>query len=151
MHCPFCQYEKSRVVDTTKDAPGGIRRRRECLQCGERFSTLERAILASPLLVKQDGTREEFDREKLKQGIRTACTKRPIPAAAIERLVGEIESALQRMGKAEVSSRVVGDMAMQRLKDLDHVAYIRYASVYLQLDDLQSIRTEIDQLLSEES
>jgi len=151
MHCPYCQYEKSRVVDTTKDAPGGIRRRRECLQCSERFSTLERAILASPLLVKQDGTREEFDREKLKRGIRTACTKRPIPAAAIERLVGEIESTLQRMGKAEVSSRVVGDMAMEGLKDLDHVAYIRYASVYLQLDDLQSIRTEINQLLSEES
>ena len=151
MHCPFCQYQKSKVVDTTKDAPGGIRRRRECLKCGERFSTLERAILATPLLIKQDGTREEFDREKLKQGIRTACTKRPIPAAAIERLVGEIESSLQRMGKAEVSSRVVGDMAMEGLKDLDHVAYIRYASVYLQLDDLQAIRTEIDQLLSEES
>jgi transcriptional repressor NrdR len=151
MHCPFCQNEKSRVVDTNKDAPGGIRRRRECLKCGERFSTLERAILASPLLIKQDGTREEFDREKLKQGFRTACTKRPIPAAAIERMVGEIESALQRMGKAEVSSRVVGDMAMERLKDLDHVAFIRYASVYLQLKDLQSIRTEIDQLLSEES
>ena len=151
MHCPYCQYEKSKVVDTTKNAPGGIRRRRECLKCGERFSTLERAILATPLLVKQDGTREEFDREKLKQGIRTACTKRPIPAAAIERLVGEIESTLERMGKAEVSSRVVGDMAMEGLKDLDHVAYIRYASVYLQLEDLQAIRTEIDQLLSEES
>ena len=151
MHCPYCQYEKSRVVDTTKNSPGGIRRRRECLKCGERFSTLERAILASPLLVKQDGSREEFDRDKLKQGIRTACTKRPIPAAAIERLVGEIESSLQRMGKAEVSSRVVGDMAMEGLKDLDHVAYIRYASVYLQLEDLQAIRTEIDQLLSEES
>lgn len=151
MHCPYCQYEKSKVVDTTKDAPGGIRRRRECLQCGERYSTLERAILATPLLVKQDGTREEFDREKLKQGIRTACTKRPIPAAAIERLVGEIESTLQRMGKAEVSSRVIGDMAMSGLKDLDQVAYIRYASVYLQFKDLQAIRTEIDQLLSEES
>ena len=150
MHCPYCQHEKSKVVDTTKNAPGGIRRRRECLKCGERFSTLERAILASPLLVKQDGTREEFNREKLEQGIRTACTKRPIPAVAIEHLVGEIESTLQRMGKAEVSSRVVGDMAMEGLKDLDHVAYIRYASVYLQLEDLQAIRTEIDQLLSEE-
>ena len=151
MHCPYCQYEKSKVVDTTKDAPGGIRRRRECLQCGERYSTLERAILATPLLIKQDGTREEFDREKLKQGVRIACTKRPIPAAAIERLVGEIESTLQRMGKAEVSSRVVGEMAMEGLKDIDHLAYIRYASVYLQFKDLQAIRTEIDLLLSEES
>lgn len=151
MHCPYCQHEKSRVVDTTKNAPGGIRRRRECLNCGERFSTLERAILAVPLIVKQDGTREEFNRDKLLHGIRLACTKRPISAANIERLIGEIESTLQRMGKAEVSSRVVGDMVIQALRELDHIAYIRYASVYLQLDDLQSIRTEIDRLLSEES
>ena len=151
MLCPYCQYEKSKVIDTTKNAPGGIRRRRECLKCGERFSTLERAILASPLIIKQDGIREEFNREKLAQGLRTACTKRPISAADIERLVGEIESALQRMGKAEISSRIVGDMAMKGLKELDYVAFIRYASVYLQLDDLQAIRTEIDRLLSEES
>jgi len=151
MHCPFCQHQKSRVIDTTKGAPGGIRRRRECLNCGERFSTLERPILATPLLVKKDGTREEFNREKLTQGIRTACTKRPVSAADIERLIGEIESTLQRMGKSEVDSRVVGDMAMQRLREMDHVAYIRYASVYLQLDDLQSVRSEIDRLLSEDS
>ena len=151
MHCPFCQHNKSKVVDTTKDAPGGIRRRRECLKCGERFSTLERAILGTPLIIKQDGTREEFNREKLSQGIRIACTKRPVSAADIERLVGEIEAALQRIGKAEVSSRVVGDMAMEGLKELDYVAYIRYASVYLQMDDLNAIRTEIDHLLSEES
>ncbi len=151
MLCPYCRYEKSKVIDTTKNAPGGIRRRRECLKCGERFSTLERAILASPLIIKQDGIREEFNREKLAQGLRTACTKRPVSAADIERLVGEIESALQRMGKAEISSRVVGDMAMKGLKELDYVAFIRYASVYLQLDDLQAIRTEIDRLLSEES
>jgi transcriptional repressor NrdR len=151
MHCPFCEYQKSRVVDTTKDAPGGIRRRRECLKCGERFSTLERPILATPLLVKKDGTREEFNREKLSQGIRTACTKRPVSAADIERLIGEIESTLQRMGKSEVASRIVGDMAMRGLKEMDHVAYIRYASVYLQLEDLQAVRSEIDRLLSEES
>lgn len=151
MHCPFCQFEKSKVVDTTKDAPGGIRRRRECLKCGERFSTLERPILATPLLVKQDGTREEFNRDKLMRGIRISCAKRPVSAADIERLVGEIESTLQRMGKSEVSSRVVGDMVIEGLKELDLVAYIRYATVYLQLGDLQAIRTEIDQLLSEES
>jgi len=151
MLCPYCRYEKSKVIDTTKNAPGGIRRRRECLKCGERFSTLERAILASPLIIKQDGIREEFNREKLAQGLRTACTKRPVSAADIERLVGEIESALQRMGKAEISSRVVGDMAMKGLKELDYVAFIRYASVYLQLEDLQAIRSEIDRLLSEES
>ncbi|MES0359315.1 MAG: ATP cone domain-containing protein, partial [Anaerolineales bacterium] len=96
------------MVDTSHDARGGIRRRRECNNCSQRFSTYERAILANPLLVKQDGTREEFDRDKLLAGIRISCAKRPVSAAEIERLVGEIESALQAMGRAEVSSRVVG-------------------------------------------
>jgi len=99
------------------------------------------------LLVKQDGTREEFDREKLLGGIRISCAKRPVSAAEIERLVGEIESTLQAMGRSEVSSRVVGDMAIAGLKELDQVAYIRYAIVYLGLDDLRSIRDEIDHLL----
>jgi transcriptional repressor NrdR len=135
------------VVDTSHDTRGGIRRRRECLNCGQRFSTYERAILATPLIIKQDGTREEFDRDKLISGIRISCAKRPVSAADIERLVGEIESALQAMGRAEVSSRVVGDMAIAGLKDLDQVAYIRYAIVYLGLDDLRSIRQEIDRLL----
>jgi transcriptional repressor NrdR len=151
MRCPYCQHEKSRVVDTTKNAPGGIRRRRECLNCGERFSTLERPILGTPLIIKQDGTREEFDRDKLIKGIRTACTKRPVAAADLERLVGEIESTLQRMGKSEVVSRVVGDMVIKGLKELDYIAYIRYATVYLQMGDLQALRSEIDRLLSEES
>jgi len=151
MRCPYCQHEKSRVVDTTKNAPGGIRRRRECLICGERFSTLERPILGTPLIIKQDGTREEFDRDKLMKGIRTACTKRPVAAADLERLVGEIESTLQRMGKSEVVSRVVGDMVIKGLKELDYIAYIRYATVYLQMGDLQALRSEIDRLLSEES
>jgi transcriptional repressor NrdR len=135
------------VVDTSHDARGGIRRRRECNNCHQRFSTYERAILANPLLVKQDGTREEFDRDKLLRGIRISCAKRPVSAAEIERLVGEIESALQAMGRAEVSSRVVGDMVIAGLKEMDQVAYIRYAIVYLGLDDLRSIRDEIDHLL----
>lgn len=147
MRCPYCQGEDSRVVDTSHDARGGIRRRRECNNCSQRFSTYERAILANPLLVKQDGTREEFDRDKLLSGIRISCAKRPVSAAEIERLVGEIESALQAMGRAEVSSRVVGDMVIAGLKEMDQVAYIRYAIVYLGLDDLRSIRDEIDHLL----
>jgi transcriptional repressor NrdR len=97
--------------------------------------------------VKQDGTREEFDHEKLSRGIRIACAKRPVSAADIDRLVGEIESALQAMGRAEVSSRIVGDMAIAGIKELDQIAYIRYAIVYLGLDDLHAIRKEIDQLL----
>ena len=147
MRCPYCQDDDSRVVDTSHDARGGIRRRRECNNCNQRFSTYERAILANPLLVKQDGTREEYDRDKLLAGIRISCAKRPVSAAEIERLVGEIESALQAMGRAEVSSRVVGDMVIAGLKELDQVAYIRYAIVYLGLDDLRSIRDEIDHLL----
>ena len=149
MRCPYCQYEDSKVLDTTHDAHGGIRRRRECNECKQRFSTYERPILATPLIIKADGTREEFDREKLPRGIRISCAKRPVSAADIERLVGEIEATLQRLGRAEVSSRVVGDMVVRGLKELDQIAYIRYAIVYLHLDDLMAIRSEIDRLLSE--
>jgi transcriptional repressor NrdR len=99
--------------------------------------------------VKQDGTREEFDREKLARGVRIACAKRPVSAADIDRLVGEVEASVQQLGKAEVSSRVVGDMVIAGLKELDHIAYIRYAIVYLRLDDLRSIRDEINRLLRE--
>ena len=147
MRCPYCQNDESKVLDTSHDSHGGIRRRRECMKCGQRFSSYERPILSTPLIVKQDGMREEFDREKLARGIRISCAKRPVSAADIERLVGEIEVTLQAMGRAEVSSRVVGDMVIAGLKELDHIAYIRYAIVYLGLDDLKSIRSEIDRLL----
>jgi transcriptional repressor NrdR len=147
MRCPYCQNERSKVVDTTHDARGGVRRRRECLSCEQRFSTYERPILATPLLIKQDNSREEFDREKLLKGIRIACAKRPVSASDIERIVGEIESSLQSMSRSEVSSRVVGDMVIAHLKKLDLIAYIRYAIVYLGFDDLTSIRGEIDHLL----
>ncbi len=149
MRCPYCQNEASKVLDTTHDAHGGVRRRRECENCHQRFSTYERPILATPLIIKADGTREEFDREKLLRDVRIACAKRPVSATDIERLVGEIEAALQRMGRAEVPSRVVGDMVVKGLKELDQIAYIRYAIVYLHLDDLGAIRREIDRLLSE--
>jgi transcriptional repressor NrdR len=103
--------------------------------------------LATPLIIKQDGTREEFDREKMARGIRISCAKRPVSAAEIERMIGHVESQLQKMGKSEVSSRVVGDLVMQVLKEIDQVAFIRYAIVYLGLDDLHSIRDEINHLL----
>jgi len=147
MRCPYCQNDDVKVIDTSHDSHGGIRRRRECKKCGQRFSTTERPILATPLLIKQDGTREEFDREKLSRGIRIACAKRPVSAADIERLVGQVEAKLQKLGKAEVSSRVVGDLVINGMKELDQIAYIRYAIVYLRLDDLQSLRNEIDRLL----
>jgi len=147
MRCPYCKHQDSRVIDTSHDVRGGIRRRRECENCGKRFSTHERPILATPLIIKQDSTREEFDRDKLIRGIHISCAKRPVSAADIERLVGEIESTLQSMGRSEVSSRVVGDMVIAGLKDLDQIAYIRYAIVYLGLDDLKEIRSEIDRIL----
>ena len=147
MQCPYCQSGRTRVIDTTHDSRGGVRRRRVCRECDQRFSTYERAMLAAPLVTKADGTREEFEREKLAKGIRIACAKRPVSATDIDRLVGEIESTLRRMGKAEVSSRIVGDLVIAGLKELDYIAYIRYAIVYLGLDDLQAIRDEIDRLL----
>ena len=149
MRCPYCKHHDSKVLDTSHDSHGGIRRRRECLKCRQRFSSYERPILATPLLIKQDGAREEFDREKLARGIRISCAKRPVSAADIERMIGHVETSLQKLGKAEVSSRVVGDLVMATLKEADQIAYIRYAIVYLGLDDLQSIRTEMDQLLED--
>jgi transcriptional repressor NrdR len=147
LHCPYCQSEESKVIDTTHDSQGGIRRRRECESCGKRFSTYERLILQTPLIVKRDGTREEFDREKLLRGVHTACTKRPVTSDQMEALVDEVESRLQQLGRGEITSRVVGDMVIEGLKKLDLIAYIRYSSVYLQLDDLHAIRDEIDKLL----
>ncbi len=152
MKCPYCgATSESRVIDTNHDARGGIRRRRECKHCGERFSSYERAILATPILIKAGGEREAFDREKLLHGVRIACAKRPVASADLERLADQIETNLQRMGKAEISSRVVGDMVIEGLKALDSIAYIRYAIVYLRLDNLDSVRAEIDKLLEEQS
>jgi len=147
MRCPHCMSENTHVIDTTHDSRGGIRRRRECDDCAQRFSTYERAVLSTPIIIKKDNTREEFDKEKLLQGIRIACAKRPVSAEQIERLAGEIESSLQQIGKLEIPSRVIGDMVIDGLKKLDHVAYIRYAIVYLPLTNLQAIEDEINQLL----
>jgi transcriptional repressor NrdR len=149
MKCPYCDHSKTRVIDTSHDARGGTRRRRVCDKCDQRFSSYERPILATPLLIKRDGTREEFSREKLLAGLKVACTKRPISAADIERIAGEVEAELQMLGKAEVRSRVVGDKVTAKLKELDEVAYIRFAIVYLRLGDLESIRNEIDRLFNE--
>lgn len=147
MKCPYCDHPKTRVIDTNHDIRGGTRRRRSCDHCQQRFSSYERPILSTPLLVKRDGTRESFSRDKLLAGLRVACYKRPVAAADIERIAGEVEAELQQMGKSEVKSRLVGDKIIAKLKNLDQVAYIRYAIVYLRLGDLESIRGEIDRLL----
>lgn len=146
MKCPFCGSDNTKVVDTRHDAQGNVRRRRECTDCDQRFSTVERAILTTPLVVKRDGRREEFEPEKLKSGLRIACARRPIPASAIERIVERVEYAIRQTGRTEVPSQIIGDIAIEELRKLDEVAYIRYAIVYMGLKDLESIRAEIDQL-----
>ncbi|MCW5876661.1 MAG: transcriptional regulator NrdR [Anaerolineales bacterium] len=150
MQCPHCKdpdQEGSKVIDTTHDSRGGIRRRRECKNCGKRYSTYERPVLAAPMLIKKDGSREEFDREKLTHSVQLACVKLPVSAADIDHLVGNIETALMQMEKPEVPSRVVGDMVIAGLKDLNEIAYIRFALVYLGLNDLHTIREEVDKLI----
>ena len=147
MRCPHCESENSKVIDTTHDSKGGIRRRRECEDCNLRFSTYERAILSTPLIIKKDNTREEFNRDKLMSGIRIACAKRPVPAAEVERLAGEVEAKLQKMNKLEIPSRVIGDLVINGLLNLDKIAYIRYAIVYLPLNNMNDIIKEINRLL----
>ena len=146
MKCPFCGATESRVLDT-RDVGNGIRRRRECEQCKQRFTTYEQVAKINLLIVKRDGRREPFDRQKLLEGIWKACAKRPIASEAIENLVSDIESKLYALGQAEVPSRVVGEMVMERLKNLDGVAYVRFASVYRSFADLETLKREVDQML----
>lgn len=146
MNCPYCEGNKTRVIDTSRNARG-VRRRRACRRCGQRFNTVERAILTIPLVVKADGRREEFDRDKLLNGIRVACAKRPVAAEAVEGLVDRVEAEMRAAGKAEVNAKTMGDIVIEGLKELDKVAYIRFAIVYLGLDDLDAVRSEIDRLM----
>jgi transcriptional repressor NrdR len=148
MKCPYCESDNTRVIDTAHETTGpGIRRRRECMTCNKRFSTLERAILDTPMVVKSDGRREPFEHAKLMSGIRMACAKRPIASSVLEGIVNTIEAKIQQTGKAEVPSKMIGDLVIVALKDIDQVAYIRFATVYLGLDDVESIRQEIDKIL----
>lgn len=149
MKCPQCAYTDSHVIDTVREGSGNIRRRRVCKACGRRFSTLERVVEVAPLVVKRGGRRETFNREKVLEGIRIACAKRPVPAADIERLADQVECQVIALGKSEVSAREVGDFALHGLRNVDEVAYIRYAIVYLNLRDLDSVKGEIEKLLGE--
>lgn len=150
MKCPFCGSKRTRVIDTTRKEQS-VRRRRVCSACDRRFSTMERAILTTPLVVKGDDRREKFEREKVLFGLRIACAKRPVSADDLERVVDRVESRIRQIGKAEISSRVIGDSVIQELKTLDPVSYIRYAIVYLGLEDLEAVREEINHLLEAES
>jgi len=149
MKCPNCGSGDTYVIDTAREPSGGIRRRRSCKACGRRFSTVERVVEATPLVVKRGGRREAFNRDKILEGVRISCAKRPVAAEDIERLVNQIEANVLAMNKSEVPAREIGDMVLQGLRELDEVAYIRYAIVYLNLKDLESVKNEIERLLSE--
>ncbi|MBM3939682.1 MAG: transcriptional repressor NrdR [SAR202 cluster bacterium] len=149
MRCPNCGDPDSRVTDS-RDTGDEIRRRRECAQCGVRFTTYERVQRAALMVVKRDGRREEFNREKLIRSIRLACVKRPLPTGVIEKVVDEIESDLQRLGRAEVPATVIGEATLDKLREIDTVAYIRYASVYRDFDDASGFIREIQALQEEE-
>ena len=144
MKCPFCRHNKTRVVDKRNlEELDTIRRRRECLACGRRFSTYERIEWTGVSVIKKDGRRESFDRDKLLAGLLKACEKRPIPREEVEKLVSAIEAGLYNYGSREVPAQIIGELVMDRLKALDKVAYIRFASVYREFTDLKSFEKEL--------
>jgi transcriptional repressor NrdR len=146
MKCPYCGFHESRVTDS-RDQGGTIHRRRRCEHCFQRFSTVESVVLPELMVVKRDGRREPFKREKIQTGLQHACQKRPIPVGQLEAIVEEIETELYKLGQAEVETRVIGEMIMERLRKLDDIAYIRFASVYRSYPDIQAMRQEMDRLL----
>ncbi len=148
MRCPYCDHDESRVTDS-REATDGVRRRRECARCGLRFTTVERVQSTSLLVVKRDGRREEFNAEKVRAGVLHACTKRPVSVEAIDGLVEQVERGLTSLGKPEVPGAVIGQLVMEGLKTLDHVAYVRFASVYRNFTDLESFAKEVEALQRE--
>ncbi len=147
MKCPYCGYEETQVIDTREtENLETTRRRRECLKCKKRFTTYERVEEAEIIVVKKDGKRERFERQKLLNGILKACEKRPIPLEKIEKLVDEVESDLRKRDSVEVESKIIGELAMKKLKTLDKVAYIRFASVYREFEDLDRFEEELEKL-----
>jgi transcriptional repressor NrdR len=150
MRCPQCGTRDTRVVDSRDlDESATIRRRRECASCSNRFTTYERVETARLVIVKRDGTRQEFDRDKLASGLRKALTRRPVPEAAAGQAADEIEAELRATGLSEVPSTRVGVMAMEKLRGIDQIAYIRFASVYRSFEDLEDLKREVDSLFND--
>ena len=150
MRCPYCQHADDRVVDSREGGDGAvIRRRRECLACRRRFTTYERIDVVMPMVVKKDGRREPWDRAKLEAGFHKACEKRPVSADAIEDGVARIEHSIQEKGLREIRSAEVGEQVMERLKSLDEVAYVRFASVYRSFRDIAEFQRTVESLVSE--
>ncbi|MBT5330679.1 MAG: transcriptional regulator NrdR [Porticoccaceae bacterium] len=147
MHCPFCNTEDTKVIDSRLVAAGGqIRRRRECVNCGERYTTYEMPELVMPYVVKTDGTREPFNEEKLRGGLQRALEKRPVDSEQVESAITRIKQSLRSTGEREVPSRMIGESLMETLHELDQVAYVRFASVYRQFEDIEEFRAELDKL-----
>lgn len=147
MHCPFCSKDDTRVVDSRLVADGNqVRRRRECASCGERFTTFETAELVVPRIVKTDGNRTPFDEDKLRTGMQRALEKRPVSTEALEAAIGRIIHNLRASGERELPSRKVGELVMDELRELDAVAYIRFASVYKSYQDISDFADELDRL-----
>ncbi|GAA6146399.1 MAG: transcriptional regulator NrdR [Thalassolituus sp.] len=147
MHCPFCAHPETKVIDSRLVADGEqIRRRRECTSCGERYTTFETAELVMPKVIKQDGTREPFNEEKLRLGIQRALEKRPVSVESIEAALTHIKQKLRATGEREVPSRMVGEWVMEELRSLDEVAFVRFASVYRSFKDLDEFRAEIERM-----
>jgi transcriptional repressor NrdR len=150
--CPFCDQLENRVIDSRLSKDGhAIRRRRECSECKRRFTTYERVEITIPLVIKKDGRREHFDRDKLKSGILKACQKREISVDEIERFVDELERGIQEQGDREIPSETIGRRVMEYLRELDDVAYVRFASVYRSFKDLKEFMSELQDLIQEDS
>ncbi len=150
MQCPFCNHLEDKVVDSRLSKEGQvIRRRRECLNCERRYTTYERVEEVLPMVVKKDGRREVFDRQKIFSGLKKACEKRPVSVDLLESIVGRIEKKLPEMGFTEIDSRILGEEVMRQLHDLDQVAYVRFASVYREFKDINQFMSELKSLLAE--
>ncbi|MBN2023797.1 MAG: transcriptional repressor NrdR [Pirellulales bacterium] len=151
MRCPYCHEDQDRVIDSRASEDGGaIRRRRQCLACKRRYTTYERVERTTIKVVKKDGARVPFDRLRLKEGLEKACWKRPIPDARLEEIVSNVESQVESEFESEVESRHLGELVMHHLRELDQVAYVRFASVYRQFEDVQDFVDELWPMLSEE-
>lgn len=151
MKCPYCAHDESKVIDSRPTEEGEkIRRRRECLQCGKRFTTYEVIESVPVLVVKRDKSREAFDAQKLLSGMLRACEKRPVEYATLEKAVSEIEATIQNSFEREVTSEKIGELAMDKLKNIDEVAYVRFASVYRQFTDVSTFIAEVNKLLNKQ-
>ena len=150
MKCPYCGYSESKVIDSRPaDENSCIRRRRECLSCGKRFTTYETVESLPMVVVKKDGSRQSFDRRKVLGGMIRACEKRPVPLAELEKIAEEIEQDLQNSMEREISTEAIGEKVMERLRNVDQVAYVRFASVYRQFKDIDTFMTELNKLLAD--